>query len=166
MTNHDERIEIVPVTEENFEVFFSQIVTFANYESLTPPDDAAKARLKKYGFSNQSKFEAFLAYFDGKPAGYAMIFETFSSFLAKPTIYLEDIFVDEPFRGRRIGQAFFKFLAALALERGCGRMEWQVLDWNKPAIAFYEKTGAARMAEWLPYRLTEEQLKEFLSRKT
>ncbi|ACF12552.1 GCN5-related N-acetyltransferase [Chloroherpeton thalassium ATCC 35110] len=157
-----EHIEIEPVTEQNFEVFFSQIVAFANYESLTPPDADAKARLKKYGFSEKPKYEAFLAYFDKQPVGFAMIFETFSSFLAKPTLYLEDIFVDEAFRGKRVGTAFFKFFAQLALERGCGRMEWQVLDWNKPAIEFYEKTGAKQTKEWLPYRLTEAELKHFL----
>ena len=99
-----------------------------------------------------------LAHWDGQPAGFALFFHNFSTFLAKPGIYLEDLFVRPEFRGRGIGKALLKRLAQLALERGCGRLEWAVLDWNKPSIDFYESLHAKPMGEWIVYRLTGESL--------
>ncbi|MFQ3599472.1 MAG: GNAT family N-acetyltransferase, partial [Chloroherpetonaceae bacterium] len=114
-------LHIKKLSEEDFEVFFSLIVALADYEHLAPPDLDAKARLKHDAFSTHPKFEAYLAFLDGAPVGYAIIFETYSSFLAKPTLYLEDLFVLPSARKQKVGFGLFKFLIALALERGCGR---------------------------------------------
>ncbi len=157
-------LHIKKLSEENFEAFFSLIVALAEYEHLVPPDLNAKARLKCDAFSARPKFEAYLAFLDDAPVGYAIIFETYSSFLAKPTLYLEDLFVLPSARKQKVGFGLFKFLIALAVERGCGRMEWQVLNWNRLAIDFYERFGATYQHDWLPYRLTEEQLRDLHQR--
>ncbi|MFN3345127.1 MAG: GNAT family N-acetyltransferase [Chloroherpetonaceae bacterium] len=149
---------IKKLSEEDFEAFFSLIVALADYEHLEPPDLDAKARLKRDAFSERPKFEAYLAFLNAEPVGYAIIFETYSSFLAKPTLYLEDLFVLPSARKQKVGFRLFKFLIGLAVERECGRMEWQVLNWNQLAINFYEKLGATHQHTWLPYRLTEAQL--------
>ncbi len=153
-------LHIKKLSEEDFEAFFSLIVALADYEHLAPPDLDAKARLKRDAFSTHPKFEAYLAFLDSAPVGYAIIFETYSSFLAKPTLYLEDLFVLPSARKRKVGFGLFKFLIALAVERGCERMEWQVLNWNRLAIDFYERLGATHQRDWLPYRLTEAQLND------
>lgn len=157
-------IRVKKLAEEEFEVFFSLVVALAEYERLEPPDREAKARLKRDAFSDRPRFEAYLAFLDEQPVGYAIIFETYSSFLAKPTLYLEDLFVLPSARKQKVGYELFKFLIGLALERGCGRMEWQALNWNQLAIEFYERLGATRLSEWLPYRLTEERLRELRER--
>ncbi|MCS6989690.1 MAG: GNAT family N-acetyltransferase [Chloroherpetonaceae bacterium] len=156
-------LRVKKLAEEDFETFFSLIVALADYEGLAPPDSDAKARLKRDAFSDKPRFEAYLAFLNEEPVGYAIAFETYSSFLAKPTLHLEDLFVLPSARKKKVGFGLFKFLAELALERGCGRMEWQVLNWNQLAIDFYEKLGAERLTEWLPYRLTEERLRRWLS---
>ena len=98
-----------------------------------------------------------------QPVGYAVLLETYSSFLARPTLYLEDVFVLQEFRGRGIGSAFLRHFVALALERGCGRMEWTCLDWNTRAQRVYEdKLGAQRMSEWFLYRMTRPTMEKFL----
>jgi len=99
-----------------------------------------------------------LAELDGRPVGYAAYFETYSTFLARPTLYLEDIFVLEEARGRGVGRALMGALAREAVRRGCGRMEWLVLAWNHPAMGFYERLGACRLDDWVPYRLTADDL--------
>jgi len=101
---------------------------------------------------------------DGLPVGYAIVFETYSTFLARPTLYLEDLFVLPAFRGQGAGRALFETMADLAVERGCGRMEWVCLDWNRNAQAFYERVGARHMTEWYPYRLTAEQILVYRTR--
>ncbi len=102
--------------------------------------------------------EALLAEEDGRPAGFALFFHNFSTFLARPGIYLEDLFVLPDHRGHGIGRALLTHLARLAVERGCGRLEWAVLDWNSDAIGFYERLGARRNSEWTTYRVTGEAL--------
>jgi GNAT superfamily N-acetyltransferase len=134
------------------------IHALADYEKLPPPDAAAQSRLIADAFAERPRFEIFLAEVDGQVAGYAFIFETYSTFLALPTLYLEDIFVLESFRGKRVGYALFQYCVQEAHRRGCGRMEWVVLDWNTPSIEFYEKQGAQHLNEWQHYRLTAEQI--------
>ncbi|MEI6234658.1 MAG: GNAT family N-acetyltransferase [Planctomycetota bacterium] len=144
-------------TLDDAPVLIRLICALADFENLTPPDAAAQARLTADGFGPKPRFEAWLATVPDRaePVGYAMLFETYSSFLAKPTLYLEDIFVLPDFRGRGIGGAFLQHCIALANERDCGRMEWTCLDWNTKAQDVYEcKLGAKRMSEWYLYRLT------------
>jgi GNAT superfamily N-acetyltransferase len=102
--------------------------------------------------------ESVLAEVEGSPAGFALFFHNFSTFLARPGLYLEDLFVVPEHRGQGIGRALLAHLARLAVERGCGRMEWAVLDWNKEAISFYERLGARANSEWTTYRVTGEAL--------
>ena len=133
------------------------ICALADFEKLPPPDADAQKRLAADGFGATPRFESWLAYVPEReePVGYALLFETYSTFLARPTLYLEDIFVLPEYRGHGIGSAFLEHCIAMARERGCGRMEWTCLDWNTKAQAVYEcKLGAKRMSEWFLYRLT------------
>jgi GNAT superfamily N-acetyltransferase len=133
------------------------IRALAAFEKLTPPDAEAEARLIHDGFSNPPRFEAWLAVLDGVPVGYSLFFETYSTFLARPTLYLEDIFVMPDARGNGIGAALFRHAVSEAQRRGCGRMEWCCLDWNTKAQDFYERAGARRLSEWYYYRLDPGQ---------
>ncbi len=155
-------IELEKVTPETFDTFLELITALAEFEKLPPPDEAAQERLRRDAFKTPSCFEAYLAFTDNCPAAYCIIFQTYSSFLAKPTLYLEDIFVLPEYRGQKIAFEMMKFLANEALHRGCGRMEWQVLDWNETAIDFYEKLGAKQMKEWFSYRITEQELRNVI----
>jgi len=129
------------------------IDALADYEKLSPPDDAAKARLAEDLFGSPPRIDAFLAEMNGSAAGYALILETYSSFLALPTLFLEDIFVLSEWRGHKVGSALFREVIAEARRRGCGRIEWAVLTWNQLAIDFYERYGAKRLEDWRVYRL-------------
>ena len=134
------------------------IVALADFEKLPPPDEAARNRLVNDAFGPDPRFEIFLAEVEGRVAGYAFVFETYSTFLALPTLYLEDLFVLPDYRGKRVGYALMLFLAREALRRGCGRLDWTVLDWNSHAIDFYKRLGAKHMSEWHLYRLDGEAL--------
>jgi len=133
--------------------FVGLIDALADYENLDRPDADAKARLLLVGFSERPRFEVRLAEVDGVVAGYAFFFMTYSSFLAKPLLYLEDIFVLTEHRGIGAGRALFDACVTEARARGCGRMEWRVLTWNEPAIAFYRRRGAQNLEEWHTFRL-------------
>jgi GNAT superfamily N-acetyltransferase len=130
----------------------------AEYEKLESEvvltDDLLRAGL----FGSRPFAEAVLAEEEAEPIGFALFFHTFSTFLARPGIYLEDLFVLDDHRGRGIGRALLAHLARLAVERGCGRLEWAVLNWNHEAIRFYERLGAKPNSEWTVYRLTGEAL--------
>jgi len=134
----------------------------AEYEKLAPPDEAAQQRLIRDMFSTPPRIQAFLAEVNGTPAGYAFIFETYSSFLALPTLYLEDFFVLPEERGKKVGLALFRAMVREAHRRGCGRMEWAVLDWNQLAIDFYDRAGARQLKEWKYYRLTRADMETML----
>lgn len=138
------------------------IERLAEYERLAPPDEGARVRLLRDIFSTPPRLEAYLAHRDGVPVGYALAFETYSSFLALPTLYLEDIFILPEHRRGGIGMRFFRTLVAEAHRRGCGRMEWAVLDWNELAINFYRKIGAREMKEWKTFRLVREDMETLL----
>ena len=135
------------------------IEALADYERLPPPDAAAQERLIRDLFAESPKVESMLAELDGQPIGYTFFFETYSTFLALPTLYLEDLFVMPEFRGVGAGAALFRAVAREAVDRDCGRMEWSVLNWNQLAIDFYQRFGAKQSSDWLPYRLTREELK-------
>lgn len=147
------RIVVRPLTPKHGRAFLSLVDSLAGYERLKPPDRAARTRLLRDGTGRNRRFDAFLAFSDGRPVGYAIVFETYSSFRARPTLYLEDLFVVPEFRSRRIGFTLFRRCLAEAKRRRCGRMEWMVLDWNKPAIRFYRKLSPVWMKEWRLYRL-------------
>jgi GNAT superfamily N-acetyltransferase len=134
------------------------IDALADYEKLPRPDAAARERLLRDGFGPAPRFQLLIGERDGVPAGYALFFETYSSFLARPTLYLEDLFVHPDHRKSGLGLALFTAVAREAARRECGRMEWAVLDWNQLAIDFYERLGAAAMNEWHTFRLTGHAL--------
>jgi GNAT superfamily N-acetyltransferase len=126
----------------------------ADYEKLDRPSPEARARLMHDLFGPKPRIDCFLAFLDGYPVGYAIVLESYSSFLALPTLYLEDLFILDEYRKRGAGRALFLGALEEAKRRGCGRMEWTVLDWNQLAIDFYDKTGGKHMAEWQLYRIT------------
>lgn len=134
------------------------IRALAEFEQLDPPDDEAAGRFVEHGWGAQPKFEAWLGEIEGEAVAYMVLFETYSTFLGRPTLYVEDIFVLPQYRKRGVGRALFEHAMKLARERGCGRMEWCCLDWNTPAQRFYESLGARRLNEWYYYRLTRDQL--------
>jgi GNAT superfamily N-acetyltransferase len=147
-------IRIRPLQSEDVNTFVDLIAALAHYERLAPPDTEARQRLAADAFSAPPRFSALLAELAGRAVGYAVYFETYSTFLARPTLYLEDLFVLPDARGHGVGSALFRAAAAEAVARGCGRMEWQVLAWNDLAIGFYEHLGAAPIhADWRCYRL-------------
>jgi GNAT superfamily N-acetyltransferase len=131
----------------------------AEYEKLSHAVSARERDLENMLFGPRPYAEVLLAEEDGELAGFCLFFHNFSTFLARPGIYLEDMFVRPICRDRGIGKMFFAELARLAHERGCGRIEWSVLDWNEPAIGFYKKLGAEELKEWRIYRLTEDTFK-------
>jgi len=136
----------------------------ADYEKLSGEVVATEELLRRSLFPDNGAAPmayCVLAEADGTAAGFALYFFNFSTFLARPGLYLEDLFVRPEFRGRGIGKALLLHLAKLANARGCGRMEWTVLDWNQPAIEFYESLGARRMKEWQICRLTGDTLRQY-----
>lgn len=134
----------------------------AEYEKLSGPDADARERFIRDGFQlAPPRFEVWIAEDNaGSALGYALFFETYSTFLARPTLYLEDLFVLPEHRGRGIGKALMNHCIRLAKERGCGRMEWTCLDWNTTAQEFYASLGAQRLSEWYIYRLTAEAMEK------
>ena len=130
----------------------------AEYEKLSHQVVATEAQLRQTLFGARPAAEALIAELDGVPAGFALFFHNYSTFLARPGIYLEDLFVSPAFRRQGVGRALFTRVARLAVERQCGRFEWSVLDWNAPAIAFYRSLGAEPLSDWTIFRLTGEAL--------
>lgn len=146
-------IHIRKATVQDAPTIISLIISLAEFERLPPPDEEARQRLIGDAFGDHPRFEIFLAETGGQVAGYAFVFETYSTFLALPTLYLEDLFVLTEFRGKGVGYALFKHCAQEAIRRGCGRLDWTVLDWNRQAISFYERLGAKHLNDWHLYRL-------------
>jgi GNAT superfamily N-acetyltransferase len=130
----------------------------ARFEKMEGDVTMTEERLAENLFGQHRYAETLLAEEDGTPVGFALFFHNFSTFLGLPGVYLEDLFVVPEHRGRGIGRALLRHLARVAMDRGCGRLEWSVLDWNRDAIGFYERLGAKPNAEWTVYRLTGEAL--------
>jgi len=151
-------VTIRPLTPRDVPTFLDLIDALAFYEHLPGPDPESRARLAADAIADPPPFSVLLAERNGQAIGYAVYFMTYSTFLARPTLYLEDVFVLEPERRSGVGRAFMQALAAEAVKRGCGRMEWQVLTWNEPAINFYQGLGAGHLADWHGYRLGADQL--------
>ncbi|MCU1325381.1 MAG: putative diamine acetyltransferase [Bryobacterales bacterium] len=132
----------------------------ADYEKLEHAMTATEDQLRQSLFGPKPGAEVLLARWGNEWAGFALFFPNYSTFLAKPGIYLEDLFVKPHLRGKGIGAALLREIASLAVDRGCGRVEWSVLDWNEPSIGFYKKLGAIPMDEWTVFRLTGEALQQ------
>lgn len=139
-------------------LILSLIRELAEYEHLTDQVSATEDALRASLFGPSRAAEVLIARVDGEPAGFALFFSNYSTFLAKPGIYLEDLFVRPAFRGQGTGRALLARLAGLAVARGCGRFEWSVLDWNEPAIGFYRKLGARPLDDWTVFRLNGDAL--------
>ncbi len=146
-------IHLRPAVVEDVAVILGFIRELAEYERLSDHCVATEADLAKHLFGAHPKAEALLAEWDGRPVGFALFFHNFSTFLAKPGIYLEDLYVQPEMRGKGIGKALLMHLVRLAKLRDCGRVEWSVLDWNAPSIEFYKSMGAVAQDDWTIYRL-------------
>ena len=151
-------LAIRPGTPADVPVIAELIRGLARYEKLEDEVTMTEERLATNLFGPHRYAETLIAEVDGSPVAFALFFHNFSTFLAQPGIYLEDLFVTPEHRGGGIGRALLKELARLAIERQCGRLEWSVLDWNREAIGFYERLGARPNSEWTVYRLTGEAL--------
>ncbi len=146
--------EIKSTTIDDVPLILSFIQKLADYEKLSHEVVATEDGLRAVLFGERRYAETVIAYYQNQPVGFALFFHNFSTFLGKPGIYLEDLFVDPEQRGKGFGKALLVYLAKLAHERNCGRFEWSVLDWNEPSIKFYESLGAVPLKEWTMYRLT------------
>jgi GNAT superfamily N-acetyltransferase len=145
--------------EKDAGTIFGMAKELADYEKLLDGFEATEEQFKESLFQ-QGVAETLIGEYAGKSVGYAIFFHNFSSFLGRIGIYIEDVYVKPEMRGRGFGEAMFTFIAKLAVERKCGRLEWSCLDWNKPSIAFYEKMGAKRLDEWTMYRLAGRDLEQ------
>jgi len=145
-------------TPDDVPAIFALIQALAAYENLNRTVTGTAEALKVDLFSDRPKVEVIVAEVNSQVVGFALFFQNYSTFLTKSGIYLEDIFVLPEYRGAGIGKALIKYLANLAVSRGCGRLEWSVLDWNQPAISFYEAIGAKVLPDWRICRLTGEAL--------
>jgi GNAT superfamily N-acetyltransferase len=152
------RMTLRPATIDDVPQILAFIRALAEYERLLHAVVATEDGLRLALFGPRPHAEVVIAEDGGAPVGFALFFHTFSTFLGQPGIYLEDLFVVPEARGHGVGRALLAHLARLAGERGCGRVEWAVLDWNAPAIRFYEGLGARPNAEWTVYRLTGDPL--------
>jgi GNAT superfamily N-acetyltransferase len=137
------------------------IVDLATYEREPHAVEVRVDELRAQLASEAPPFECLIAELDDLPVGFALFFASYSTWRGRPGLYLEDLFIDPPARGRGVGKALLRRLAGLAVERGCARMEWSVLDWNQPAIDVYEAIGAMPMSEWTTWRLTGDALRRF-----
>jgi GNAT superfamily N-acetyltransferase len=159
----DEHILLRPAEEQDAGLILEFIRGLAEYENLLDQVEATGEGLRKHLFDD-NKAEVIIAEYDGAPAGFALYFHNFSTFVGKPGIYIEDLFVTPALRGKGLGKALFACIAALAAERGCGRLEWACLNWNEPAIAFYKAQGGRPLSEWTTFRIAGETLKNLAGR--
>ena len=157
-------VHIEPATGRDVPVVLRLIQGIAEYEKLSHEVFATEARLRASLFGPRPAAEAVIAYADAEPVGFAIFFHNFSTFLGQRGMYLEDLFVQPEWRKQGIGRRLMAHVAKVAVERGCGRLEWAVLDWNAPAISFYRSLGARDMDEWTVYRLTGSDLEKLASR--
>ena len=153
-----ELISLRPATSADTPQILAFIRGLAEYEKLSHVCLATEESLRQTLFGPRPFAEVIMAGYDGRPAGFALFFHNYSTFRAAPGIYLEDLYVLPALRGKGIGKALLGELARLAVDRGCARLEWSVLDWNAPAIAFYKSIGAEPQDEWTIFRVTDESL--------
>jgi GNAT superfamily N-acetyltransferase len=153
-------LRIDPATERDVPTIIALIRALAEYERLADQMIADDARLRESLFGAHPAAEAVIARIGDEAVGFAIWFHNYSTFLGRRGLYLEDLFVQPEWRGRGVGRALLTHLARVAVARGCGRMEWSVLDWNEPAIAFYKRLGAQVMDEWTVFRLAGDALRQ------
>jgi len=153
----DDHISLRSAQKKDTTLIINFIRELAEYEHLTHLLEVDEKNLNKYIFK-EKMVEVIIAEYDNKPAGFALYFYNFSTFLGKPGIYIEDLFVKPEFRGKGLGKHFLSYLAKLVQERNYGRLEWACLNWNEPSIKFYKSQGAKPMDDWTVYRLSGENL--------
>ena len=152
---------IRPATPEDAAVILGFITELAVYEKAGDEVEATEETVRSSIFGKGSVTDAVILEADGKPAGFAVWFYSYSTWQARNGLYLEDLYVSPDFRGSGAGNLLLKHLARVAVEKGCGRFEWSVLDWNEPAIRVYDAVGAEPQNEWIRYRLAGQKLKDF-----
>jgi GNAT superfamily N-acetyltransferase len=157
---------IRPARPEDAEVLVTLLRELAVYEKLEPYALATPDDFRRHLFGPDPAAEAALAEADGEPVGYAVWFPTFSTFRGQRGLYLEDLFVKKAYRGRGIGKMLLALVARRAIEQGCARVEWSVLDWNTPSIGFYRALGARPMDDWTVYRIDDEPLRQLAAHAT
>jgi GNAT superfamily N-acetyltransferase len=157
-------IEVREASAADVPTILSFIRELAGYERLSHEVVVTEETLRENLFGERPYAEVLIAERDGSPAGFALFFHNFSTFLGRPGIYLEDLYVKPGLRGSGIGKELLARLARLAIERGCGRLEWWVLDWNEPSIGFYKELGAVPMDDWTVYRVSGPALENLASR--
>ena len=154
------RFLIRPATKSDVPIILSFIRMLADYERLSHEVVATEESLQKTLFGRRRTAEVAIGYFKSEPVGFVLYFHNYSTFLGRPGIYIEDLFVHEPYRHRGVGQALLRYVARVAAGRSCGGLEWSVLDWNEPAVEFYRKLGAVPMNEWTVFRITGRELEK------
>ena len=151
-------VTIVQATERDAPIILQMIKDLAEYERMSDQVTATEQSLRATLFGSRPSAEVVIAKAGHTPAGFALFFHNYSTFVGKPGLYLEDLFVRPEWRGHGIGRALLSHLAKITIERDCGRFEWSVLDWNEPAIGFYKKLGAVPMEDWTIFRITGDAL--------
>lgn len=160
MNRNTEKIQIRFAGIEDTPTILRLIKELSVYEKLSHTVLNSEALLKENLFGKKQFAEVLIAEYDNQPAGFALFFHNYSTFVGKPGIYLEDLYVQPEMRAKGIGKSLFLELVKLAKERNCGRVEWSVLNWNTPAVDFYKRIGAVPMDEWTVYRLDAEKIDE------
>jgi GNAT superfamily N-acetyltransferase len=164
--NAHPQITVRPAAESDLPLILQLIRDLADYERLANQCVATVELLREHLFGAKPIAEARIGSLDGVPVGFTLFFHNFSTFLSRPGIYIEDIYVQRHARGKGVGKALLGEVARLALQRNCGRLEWSVLDWNEPSIDFYKSMGAVPMSEWTAFRVTGDALKKLGQRGT
>ncbi|HTV20388.1 MAG TPA: GNAT family N-acetyltransferase [Polyangiaceae bacterium] len=164
---HDPETPLLrPATPADGPAYIALVRGLATFEKLAPPDDAAAERLLEHAFGPRPRYDLLVVELRGELVAYAVFFETYSTFRAQPSLYLEDVFVRDDARGQGIGGQILRHLAGVALERGCGRFEWTVLDWNERAQSFYRSLGARILSEWNLCRIDDGALAALAQRSS
>jgi GNAT superfamily N-acetyltransferase len=166
ITTSDPKTVLRFATVDDIGLILDFIVQLADDQKTGDEVVVDEEQLRQSLFGERRVAEVVIATYEGEPAGFALFFDSFSTLLGRPGIFLDDLFVIPELRGRGIGRILLSFLAKTALERGCGRLEWWVLDWNQPAIRFYTRLGAQAMDEWTVFRLTGNTLQELADLST
>ena len=153
-------LSIRPATTQDARLILDFVRDLAEYERAPEAAVATESDLLRDGFGPNPKFQCVIAEWGGQPAGFAFYFYNYSTWQGRPGLYLEDLFVRPQYRGKSIGKALLVHLAQVAVRENCGRFQWQVLDWNTPAIQFYESLGARKLTEWLTMRVEGEDIEK------